>query len=148
MRKALFLAAALLSTTMSFSQTKIVTQTASTAPCESPYDTPDNGTFAGAAYIPNNTDITGALSTADDWDCYVFYVEEGTYVTITLTNLPADYDMDLWGPPGGMAISSNWGTDNEGFAFVFPESGYYYVRVMGYDGAYSDTQCYTLKVQQ
>jgi bacillolysin/thermolysin len=138
MRKVLFLAAALLCSLTSFSQ----------APCESPYDTPGNGTFEGAAYIPNNTDITGTLSWVEDLDCYVFYVVAGTFVRITLTNLPADYAFDVWGPPGPMAFSNNMGTDDEELAFVFPESGYYYVRVMGYDGAYSDTECYTLKVQQ
>ena len=115
--------------------------------CSSSYDVSTNGTSSGAALIPLNTDIRGLISPSGDNDYYRFTITTGGTATITLTTLPADYDIRLYSSNGTtqLAISQNGGTSGETITRTYT-AGTYYVRVYGYNNANSATNCYTLRV--
>ena len=115
--------------------------------CQSSYDVSTNGTTAGAATIPFNTNITGLISPAADVDDYKFVITTGGTITVTLTTLPGDYDIKLLNSAGTqVGISQNGSTTSESISYT-AAAGTYYVSVYGYNGANSATTCYTLKVQ-
>lgn len=124
------------------------TATAVAAGCASTYDVSTNGTAAGAATIPFNTDIKGLISPSGDNDYYKFVVTTGGTATITLTTLPGDYDLVLYSSNGTtqLAISQNGSTTSETITRTYT-AGTYYARVFGYNNANNATVCYTLKVQ-
>ncbi len=126
-----------------FTTTAVVVNT-----CPGTYDVSTNGTVAGAATIPFNTDIKGLINTTTDNDYYKFVVTTGGTATITLSTLPGDYDIRLYSSNGTtqLAISENGSTTSETITRTYT-AGTYYVRVWGYQGANSTTTCYTLKVQ-
>lgn len=115
--------------------------------CASSYDVSANGSASGAALIPFNTNITGLISPSGDNDYYRFVITTGGTATITLTTLPGDYDIRLYSSDGTtqLAISQNGGTSSESISRTYT-AGTYYVRVYGYNGANSATNCYTLRV--
>jgi hypothetical protein len=115
--------------------------------CQSAYDVSTNGTSAGAAIIPFNTNITGLISPSADIDNYKFVITTGGTITITLTTLPGDYDLKLLNSAGTqVGISQNGSTTSETIGYT-AAAGTYYAQVYGYNGANSATVCYTLKVQ-
>lgn len=115
--------------------------------CASSYDVSTNGSASGAALIPFNTNITGLISPSGDNDYYRFVISTGGTATITLTTLPADYDIRLYSSDGTtqLAISQNGGTTSETISRTYT-AGTYYVRVYGYNNANNATNCYTLRV--
>lgn len=121
--------------------------TAAVVTCPGPLDVSTNGTAAGAATIPFNTDVKGLISPTGDNDYYKFVITTGGTATITLTTLPFDYDIRLYSSNGTtqLAISQNGGTTSETITRTYT-AGTYYVRVYGYNGANSATVCYTLRV--
>jgi len=131
--------------TGAYSQAQFTTAAATT--CPGIYDVSTNGTTAGAALIPFNTDIKGSISPTGDLDYYKFVITTGGTATITLTILPFDYDIRLYSSNGTtqLAISQNGGTTSETISRTYT-AGTYYIRVYGYNGANSATSCYTLRV--
>lgn len=124
-----------------FTTTAIVTN------CQSPLDNETNGTSAGAAVIPFNTNVTGLISPANDIDYYKFTITTGGRITITLTTLPANYNMRLRNAAGTqVAIAQRNGTSNETINYT-AAAGTYYVEVYGANAtANNATRCYTLRV--
>jgi hypothetical protein len=117
------------------------------ATCANARDTATNGTIAGAATIPFNTDITGRISPSGDIDHYKFVITTGGTITITLGTLPGDYDLKLLNSAGTqLNISQAGGTSSESISRTIT-AGTYYAQVYGYNGANSATSCYTLRVQ-
>ncbi len=115
--------------------------------CQSSYDVSTNGTTAGAALIPFNTNITGLISPSGDNDYYKFVITTGGTATVTLTTLPADYDLTVVNSAGTqLAISQNGSTTSETISLTYT-AGTYYARVYGYNNANNASTCYTLKVQ-
>ncbi|CAN5880718.1 zinc-dependent metalloprotease family protein [soil metagenome] len=115
--------------------------------CQSSYDASTNGTTAGAATIPFNTNITGLISPSADIDNYKFVITTAGTITLTLTTLPGDYDLKLLNSAGTqVGISQNGSTTSETISYT-AAAGTYYAQVYGYNGANSATTCYTLKVQ-
>jgi len=121
--------------------------TAVSTGCASTYDNSGNGTVSGAPQIPLNTNITGLISPSGDNDYYKFVITTGGTITITLSTLPADYDVRLYNSTGTtqVGISQNGGTTSETINYT-AAAGTYYVRVYGYNNANNATSCYTLKV--
>ena len=130
----------------SYTQAQFTTATAPT--CPGVYDVSTNGTAAGAATIPFNTDVKGLISPTGDNDYYKFVITTGGTATITLTTLPFDYDLKLYSSNGTtqLAISQAGSTTSETITRTYT-AGTYYAHVYGYNGANSATTCYTLKVQ-
>ena len=115
--------------------------------CQSSLDNSTNGTTAGAATIPFNTNVTGLISPSGDIDNYKFVITTGGTITITLTTLPADYDLKLLNSAGTqIAISQNGSTTSETISTTVA-AGTYYAQVFGFNNANNATSCYTLKVQ-
>jgi hypothetical protein len=115
--------------------------------CQSSYDNSTNGTTSGAAVIPFNTNITGLISPSADIDHYKFVITTGGTITVTLTTLPADYDLKLLNSAGTqVGISQNGSTTSETISYT-AAAGTYYAQVYGYNGANNASSCYTLKVQ-
>jgi hypothetical protein len=110
-------------------------------------DTSTNGTRAGAATIPFNTNVTGLISPSGDIDHYKFVITTGGTATVTLGTLPGDYDLKVLNSAGTqLAISQAGGTTSESISRTYT-AGTYYAQVYGYNGANSATTCYTLRVQ-
>ncbi len=122
--------------------------TAAVSTCPGPLDVSTNGTAAGAATIPFNTDVKGTISPTGDNDYYKFVITTGGTATITLTTLPFDYDLKLYSSNGTtqLAISQAGGTTSENISRTYT-AGTYYAHVYGFNGANSATSCYTLRVQ-
>ncbi len=121
--------------------------TAAVSTCPGIYDVSTNGTSGGAATIPFNTDIKGLINPSGDNDYYKFVITTGGTATITLSTLPADYDVRLYSSNGTsqLAISQNGGTTSESISRTYT-AGTYFVRVYGYQNANNATNCYTLRV--
>lgn len=114
--------------------------------CPGPLDVSTNGTMAGAATIPFNTTVNGLISPAGDNDYYKFVITNPGTFTVTLANLPGDYDIRLYRGTTQVAISQNGGTTAETITFT-ATAATYYVRVYGFSNANNSTVCYALKVQ-
>ncbi len=121
--------------------------TAAVVTCPGIYDVSTNGSTSGAALIPFNTDIKGLLSPSGDNDYYRFVITTGGTITMTLTTLPANYQLRLLNSLGStLQTSNNSGTTNETITRTVT-AGTYYARVYPQGSANSATNCYTLKVQ-
>jgi hypothetical protein len=132
--------------TGAYTQAQFTTTAAAT--CPGIYDVSTNGTASGAATIPFNTDIRGTVNTSSDVDYYKFIISTAGTATLTLTTLPANYDLYLYSSNGTtqLGVSRNNGTNNETIAFSF-STGTYYAKVINKANASNATSCYTLKVQ-
>lgn len=126
--------------------------TTSSGSCAEQYE--PNNTQATAASIPVNTAFTAQISTSTDKDYYKFANTTATRnIKIELTTLPFDYDLRLYRKNTNnnnytlLASSTNAGTQNELITYnTSTVSSNYVAYVFGYNGAYSTSQCYTLKV--
>jgi hypothetical protein len=124
----------------------ITATTTAVTGCASALDNSTNGTLAGAATIPFNTNVTGLISPTGDIDHYKFVITTGGTITLTLGTLPGDYDLKLLNSAGTqLAISQNGSTTGETINYT-AAAGTYYAQVFGYNGANSATTCYTLRV--
>jgi hypothetical protein len=119
-----------------------------TVVCPGSYDVSTNGTTAGAATIPLNTDINGLINVHGDNDYYKFTITTGGTITISLTTLPADYQLALLNNSGAtLQSSTNNGAADETINSTVT-AGTYYARVYPKsNGAFNAGTCYTLRVQ-
>ena len=121
--------------------------TATSTSCQNIKDTSTNNTTTGAAVIPFNTNITGLIDVGSDVDHYKFTITTGGTITLTLTTLPANYNLRLVNSAGTILnTSSNSGTTSESIAATVT-AGTYYARVYpSTTSIFNATSCYTLKV--
>jgi hypothetical protein len=106
-----------------------------------------NNTQATAGTIAVGTSYNALIATNTDNDYYKFTIGATSNITVSLTTLPFDYDLQLLNSAGTVVGSSAaGGTTNETITFNSAASGTYTVRVFGFNGAFSATLCYTLKV--
>jgi len=109
-----------------------------------------NNTRNTAKTISVNTTYTAQIASSSDIDWYKFAnTSANRNIKIDLTTLPADYDVRLYRGNSNtvLAISQNAGTANETLIYNNGTvSTSYYANVYGYQGAFSNTQCYTLRV--
>jgi hypothetical protein len=106
-----------------------------------------NESSASAAIIPVNTDIFALISTASDVDWFTFSTTvSAKNVQITLTNLPADYNVKLYKSNGALIGSSaKTGVADEMITYNTTKTGTYNIYVYGYAGAFDPGNCYTLR---
>ena len=123
------------------------TTTAAGGACPGTYDVSTNGTTSGAATIPLNTDIKGTIGASGDNDYYKINITTGGSIAITLTTLPANYQLQFLNSAGGvLATSSNNGTADETININVSSNTTYYARVYPRNnGAWNATSCYTLR---
>ncbi|WP_212002526.1 pre-peptidase C-terminal domain-containing protein [Chitinophaga sp. HK235] len=106
-----------------------------------------NDTQATAAAIATGTNIRAQIATATDVDYYKFTTTGTNDLSIRLDSLAGDYDLVLLNASGTqLGISQNSGTTAESITYGAAAAGTYYVKVYGYNGAFSNTKCYLLNV--
>jgi hypothetical protein len=118
--------------------------TASSTSCSDNYES--NNSLSAAKSIPVNTNIVALIGTSTDVDWFKFSnTSTNKNIRVTLSNLPFDYDLYLYNSKGTLlAKSENGGTTSETVKYNNGSVATYYVRVKGYNGAFSSSQCYTL----
>lgn len=117
-----------------------------------------SGGGSGDTYEPNNTfgDAKGSLGDGTIYESYIYsssdvdyfyvYMTSSGNLSILLTNLPGDYDLYLYNSSyTELDYSWNSGTNDEYISYNVPSSGYYYIKIVGWDGAYSTTTPYRLE---
>ncbi|MBA3647397.1 MAG: T9SS type A sorting domain-containing protein [Chitinophagales bacterium] len=105
-----------------------------------------NNSKGAAAPISVNTDITALISSSTDKDFYSFANSVSQpNIQVTLSSLPANYNLFLFNPSGTQVASSkNSGTANEKIIFNTSVAGTYKIKVVGVSGAFNSSSCYTL----
>jgi hypothetical protein len=113
--------------------------------CSDTYES--NNTLATAKTITVNTNITARIGTSTDIDWFKFTnTSTSRNIRVTLTGLPADYDLGLYNSAGTLLFSSaNGGTTSETVTYNAAPVGTYHIRVIGYNGAFNSSACYTLR---
>ncbi len=106
-----------------------------------------NNTSGTAKTIAVNTDITALIGTSTDADWYKFTnTSAASRIRVNLSNLAGDYDVRLYrGTSTQVGISQLGGTSAEQIIYNTTTVATYYIKVYGYGGAYSASQCYTLR---
>lgn len=115
--------------------------------CSDTYES--NNSKTASKTIPTNSAITAFIGTSTDIDWYKFTTTStAKNVRVTLSNLPLDYDMTLYRGSSTIGTSQNGGTTSEQLKYNSSTTATYYVKVYGYNGAYSATSCYTLLAER
>lgn len=84
---------------------------------------------------------------SNDIDHYRFTISSGGTVTVSLTTLPANYDLAVLNSLGTqLAVSENNGPQSESINLSLG-AGTYYAKVFPQGNAYDAGSCYTLRVQ-
>lgn len=120
--------------------------TAAGGTCSDVYES--NNTRNTAKTIAVGTDIFGAIGSTTDQDWFKFAnTSTQRRIKVDLTNLPADYDIVLYRSSTQVGISENENTlDEQIILNTTTVSSNYNVKIYGFDGAMSTSQCYTLRV--
>jgi len=107
-----------------------------------------NNTKATAKGISVGTDVLAEIATSTDVDYYSFAnTSAQPNIKVSLTNLPANYNIALLNPSGTkVASSNNTGTTAETIKWNGGVVGTYKVKVNGVSGSFSSTACYDLRV--
>jgi len=102
-----------------------------------------------AKTIPLSSPITAKIASASDIDWFKFSNSTAQRnIRVSMTNLPADYDMELYRNAQFVARSENENTDDELIIFNNNLSATTYnVKVYGYSGANSQ-DCYSLLAER
>ncbi len=105
-----------------------------------------NETQATAALIQTGVAIDAGIPSATDLDWFKFTnTNKNKNIKITLTNLSANYDVDLYNAAGTrLGISQNSGTADEIIIYNTTTVGTYYIKVYGFNGAFDPVHCYSL----
>jgi hypothetical protein len=109
-----------------------------------------NNSLSAAAAIPVNTTIISMISSASDNDFFKFNnTSSASNIRVTLSNLPADYDLELFrsGSTNVLQSSRHSGLGTESVTLNTSRISEYEVRVYSRDGAFSATSCYNLLVE-
>jgi hypothetical protein len=122
--------------------------------CASSYDNAFNNShtpthyFPGPFAIPLNTDINGRIEAANDIDYYKFFITTGGTITLTLRNLPANYNLNLVNSSGrSIATSARSGTSSETIHFTATSNTEYFALVYPANSrTFNSGSCYTLRV--
>jgi hypothetical protein len=92
--------------------------------------------------------VRSQIANATDDDYYKFSLSNPAIVRFQLTNLPFDYDLKvLNGACGVIGAAESAGTADEILWGQLP-AGTYYAQVYGYNGAFSNTDCYALQIDE
>jgi hypothetical protein len=116
--------------------------------CSDNYES--NNTLSAAKSIAVNTNITARIGSSTDIDWFKFTnTSTQKNIRVVMSNLPFDYDLYLYNSSGTLlATSANSGTAVETVKYNNGAVGTYYVRVIGYNGAFSSSLCYTLNASR
>jgi len=123
----------------------VPTATNTSGPCPDNYE--PNDSFDQAPFLLANSEYWAAICTPSDVDYYGITVVAGQLIQPELWSLPADYDLDLYGPDRSLiARSTNPGTTVEHIEHTATVGGAYYIKVYGKGGAFDADDIYRFKV--
>jgi N-acetyl-anhydromuramyl-L-alanine amidase AmpD len=107
-----------------------------------------NETLAASKVLGVNVNNPAYICPATDVDWYKFTSSStNNNLKVTLTTLPADYDLELYDASGTLLYSSTLAsTNSETITYNGAPAATYYVKVYGYNGATSNTTAYTLRI--
>jgi hypothetical protein len=95
---------------------------------------------------PVNTNLRYFINPAGDEDWFRFHLDQAGSAQVYLTNLPADYDLYVYDSVGRfLGSSAKSGKAAEKVTLTNMLAGDYYVRVVGFNGAWSATNSYQLR---
>jgi hypothetical protein len=118
-----------------------------TSVCTDVYE--PNNSKNSATLIPLSTNIFALINPTGEFDWFRFSnTSTQRNIRVTLTNLPTNYNVRLYGNNGNyVAISQNAGTANEIINYNTNTVGTWRIRVDGFNGAFDAAQCYTLRAE-
>jgi hypothetical protein len=107
-----------------------------------------NNTVLSAVQIQPGLPLNALVNPSGDNDWFKFSNSSTQKnVKVELSNLPADYDLQLCNASGKvLRTSQNRGTTAETIIYNTTKTASFTTRVYGYNGAWSANDCYTLKV--
>ena len=126
------------------SSTSFTTLADSGPACADNYE--PNNSSNKAKLIPANTNITAQIGAVNDADWFKFSNSlTAKNIHISLTNLPKDYDVYLY--KNNILVGYSENPDNESEEIIYNSNrvATYKIKVVGWDGAFSASQCYTLR---
>lgn len=123
--------------------------TTATPPCTDSYES--NNTSTTSKAITLGTAINASIGTSTDVDWFKFTTPNSTAsnVRISLYNLPANYDVFLYNKNLAL-LGSGTSLLNTAETIIYNTTAQkqtYYVKVVGVGGAFSSSQCYSLKAE-
>lgn len=118
-----------------------------TSVCTDVYE--PNNSKNSATPIALSTDYFALINPTAELDWFRFSnTSTQRNIRVTLTNLPANYNLRLYGNNGNyVAISQNTGNASETINFNTTTVGTWRIRVDGFNGAFHASQCYTLRAE-
>jgi len=118
-----------------------------TSTCTDVYEPNNSKNFA--TVISVSTDISALINPTGEYDWFSFSnTSAQSNIRITLTNLPANYDVRLYGSNGNyVGVSQNSGLTSETINYNTTTVGSWKIRVNGFNGAFDASQCYTLRAE-
>ena len=106
-----------------------------------------NGTTATAyGLLTSGTTYSSFITSASDDDYFKFTVGAAGAVAVNLSGFSGDYDLFLYNSAGTEVARGYTSNNPETIAYNATATGTYYVRVDGYNGAFSTTDDYQLRV--
>jgi Pregnancy-associated plasma protein-A/Secretion system C-terminal sorting domain/Fibronectin type III domain/Bacterial pre-peptidase C-terminal domain len=129
-----------------FSASANFTTSAIVVTCTDVYESNNNSNSSKTIAV--NTDITAVIGTSSDVDWFKFStVSPNTNVKVSLSNLPADYDIKMYNSSKTLLYTSqNSGTTAESITRNSATAGTFYLKVYGYSSAFNASSCYLLRV--
>jgi hypothetical protein len=113
--------------------------------CPDPYEPNDSLNEAWSLTAP--TTIHSYLCGWPDVDYFSFWADAGDAIYLSLYDLPADYRFSLYDPSQSLiTISGKPGTGPKVITAAASTSGSYYAYVYPFEGAYDDSNPYTLSI--
>lgn len=133
--------------TGSFSGSALFTTTSTGGGCTDNYE-PNNSRSTSLPLTTVGVDRTAQIAAAGDNDWYRFAnTSTQRNIRVDLTTLPADFDLQLYQNNTRRRTSQNGGTSAEFVTYnTNTVASNWYAYVYGYNGAFSSTQCYTLRI--
>lgn len=133
--------------TGSFSGSALFTTTSTGGGCTDNYE-PNNSRSNTLPLTTVGVDRSAQIAAAGDNDWYRFAnTSTQRNIRVDLTTLPADFDLQLYQNNTRRRTSQNSGTTTEFVIFnTTTQASNWYAYVYGYNGAFSNTQCYTLRI--
>ena len=103
-------------------------------------------TFETATAIPA-PEINEYIDIASDIDWWTTTLATSGTLTVTISNLPGDYDLHIYNDLNQLvAWSINGGQNNDSITYP-AAAGRFYIQVSPYGGSFSETQAYHLSVE-
>jgi len=134
--------------TSTYSAVSSFTTTAIPTTCTDTWES--NNSISAAKTITRGTNIQGLIGSSGDKDYFKFQnTTTSRNVKVTLTNLPADYDLVLYrGTSTQVGISQLGGTSSESIIYNNTQAvATYTAYVYGYGNVFNTSSCYTLRAE-